>query len=150
MRIYMDTCCLNRPFDDQSIDRNRLESEAVLVVVKRIESGAWVFISSDAILAELEGMRDRDRKSRVEKLLSLSNEHVAAGPAEQRRWSELASLGFGELDALHIACAEAARCDVLLTTDDPMIQKSKRFAERVKIRVANPLDWVQEQVIHED
>ena len=28
-RIYLDVCCLNRPFDDQSIDRIHLESEAI-------------------------------------------------------------------------------------------------------------------------
>lgn len=27
--IYMDNCCLNRPFDDLSNDKVRLESEAV-------------------------------------------------------------------------------------------------------------------------
>lgn len=30
MRIYLDVCCLNRPLDDLSIGRNRLEAEAVL------------------------------------------------------------------------------------------------------------------------
>jgi hypothetical protein len=27
-RIYSDVCCLNRPFDDSSQDRIRLEAEA--------------------------------------------------------------------------------------------------------------------------
>jgi hypothetical protein len=30
MRLYLDNCCFNRPFDNQSIVRNRLETEAVL------------------------------------------------------------------------------------------------------------------------
>ena len=29
--IYLDVCCLNRPFDDQTQERIRLESEAVLL-----------------------------------------------------------------------------------------------------------------------
>lgn len=36
MRIYMDNCCLNRPFDDQSKIRIRLESEAVLFIQEKI------------------------------------------------------------------------------------------------------------------
>jgi len=28
MRVYLDICCLKRPFDDQSQERVRLESEA--------------------------------------------------------------------------------------------------------------------------
>ena len=30
MKIYLDVCCLNRPFDDQTQDRIHLESEAVV------------------------------------------------------------------------------------------------------------------------
>lgn len=36
-KIYLDTCCLNRPFDDQTQERIRLESEAVLAILSRIE-----------------------------------------------------------------------------------------------------------------
>jgi len=27
-RVYLDLCCLNRPFDDQTQERIRLETEA--------------------------------------------------------------------------------------------------------------------------
>lgn len=37
MRIYLDVCCLNRPFDDQTQDRIHLEAEAVLTILKYIE-----------------------------------------------------------------------------------------------------------------
>ncbi len=32
MRIYLDNCCFNRPFDDQTHFRIRIEAEAKLVV----------------------------------------------------------------------------------------------------------------------
>ena len=32
MKVYMDVCCLNRPFDDQSQERIKLESETVLMI----------------------------------------------------------------------------------------------------------------------
>jgi len=35
IRVYMDVCCLNRPFDDQSEDRIKMESEAVLMILNR-------------------------------------------------------------------------------------------------------------------
>jgi hypothetical protein len=41
MRIYLDVCCLSRPFDNQSQERVRLESEAVLMILHRIETGEW-------------------------------------------------------------------------------------------------------------
>jgi hypothetical protein len=36
MKIYLDTCCLNRPFDDQRQARIRLESEAVTLILEKI------------------------------------------------------------------------------------------------------------------
>jgi hypothetical protein len=41
LRIYVDVCCLNRPFDNQTQDRIRLEAEAVILILKRFEVGEW-------------------------------------------------------------------------------------------------------------
>ena len=34
MTLYLDNCCYNRPFDDQTHDRIHIESEAVLAALK--------------------------------------------------------------------------------------------------------------------
>jgi hypothetical protein len=34
-RVYLDVCCLNRPLDDSSQDRIRLEAEAVLLIYRK-------------------------------------------------------------------------------------------------------------------
>ena len=48
MKVYLDNCCLNRPFDDQTQLRIRLESEAKLKVQEEIRAGklqlAWSYI----------------------------------------------------------------------------------------------------------
>ena len=49
MRIYLDVCCLCRPFDDQSQDRIRLETEAIITLLKHCQLGGWVFAASRAI-----------------------------------------------------------------------------------------------------
>ena len=33
MKLYLDTCCYNRPFDDQTQERIHLESEAILTIL---------------------------------------------------------------------------------------------------------------------
>lgn len=38
MRVYLDICCLKRPFDDQSQPRIHLEAEAVLALLWRRDS----------------------------------------------------------------------------------------------------------------
>ena len=39
MKVNLDACCLNRPFDDQTQIRIYLESEAVLTILYRCEIG---------------------------------------------------------------------------------------------------------------
>ena len=48
MRVYLDNCCFNRPFDDQRQTRVRLEAEAKLCIQEHIREGtlelAWSYI----------------------------------------------------------------------------------------------------------
>jgi len=41
MKVYLDVSCLNRPFDDQTQARIRLESEAVTIILDECEHGEW-------------------------------------------------------------------------------------------------------------
>ena len=62
---------------------------------------------------------------------------------ELERAKELQKLGFQGYDALHIACAESAIADVLLTTDDRLLKLAKRFQKKLHITVVNPLIWLE-------
>ena len=48
MRIYLDNCSFNRPFDNQSLLTIRLETEAKLDIQEKIKSGyfslGWSYI----------------------------------------------------------------------------------------------------------
>jgi predicted nucleic acid-binding protein len=55
----------------------------------------------------------------------------------------LTEAGFGALDAAHIACAEEATCDCLLTCDDRLIRVAWRV--HLAVRVRNPVAYVEEQ-----
>lgn len=46
MRVYLDNCCFNRPFDDQRQTRVRLEAEAKLCVQEHIRSGTLELVWS--------------------------------------------------------------------------------------------------------
>ena len=49
-------------------------------------------------------------------------------------------------DALHIACAERAAVDVLLTTDDRLRRRAQREASKLAVRVENPAKWYPEAI----
>lgn len=144
-RVYLDVCCLNRPADDLSIDRNRLESEAVIAVVAHAQQADWDIVSSSAVEYEIANGNDAMRRQAASKLASVAIVFVAVGEEHYHRAAELAKAGLQPLDALHVACAEAAGCEVVLSTDDRLVRRAARCGAALRVRVRNPLEWLLEQ-----
>lgn len=143
-RVYLDVCCLNRPFDDQQQDRVRLEAEAVLLILKRCESGEWQWISSAVVSHEVDNIPNRERRNRVKEILRGAREVRPLSDTAVERGEELKGMGLKTYDALHVACAEQAQVEVLLTTDDRLVRVAARNARMLKVPVKNPLTWLQE------
>src|SRR5262245_48321747 len=143
-RIYLDVCCLNRPFDDQRQDRIRLESEAVLLILGHCEAGTWQWITSGVVEEEVNNTPSDERRHRVRSMLSGAHSTVALTETTAMRAQELKGMGFRTYDALHLACAEQATVDIFLTTDDSVVRIAASHAEEVHVRVANPLTWLME------
>jgi predicted nucleic acid-binding protein len=144
MKIYLDVCCLNRPYDDQIQDRIHLESEAVLTILKHIEAGDWEWIVSSVVLFEIGETPSPERKRRVLKLCEKASSKIGLSE-EIRLFAEtLKSHGFSTYDALHLACAKQAGVDVFLSTDDKLIKRAQRYIDFIALNVKNPLTWLQE------
>ena len=65
MKIYLDNCCFNRPFDDQSQIRIRLESEAKLEIQEEIRAGKVQLIWSYILDYENNKNPYQERKERI-------------------------------------------------------------------------------------
>lgn len=144
VRIYLDACCLNRPFDDQTQARIRLEAEAVLMILTECETGDWEWIGSAVLDWEIEQIPDPERLRRVRSLAVHAHHYVSVGPSEVERAEELETWGIAAYDALHLACAESGGADVLLTTDDRLLRRSATRTSDLHVQVANPLTWLRE------
>ncbi|PMB51602.1 hypothetical protein CEN39_14370 [Fischerella thermalis CCMEE 5201] len=149
--IYLDVCCLNRPFDDWRQDRIRLEGQIILDIFKRFYSGEWKLVSSEAIEAELKRMVNLDKLDRIRELLQVAENKIILTEEIDKRSQEIEKLGFGLYDSFHIACAESAKLDVLLTTDDRFLKKAIKYSHLLKIKLDNPVTWLMNTfVLKED
>jgi len=142
--IYLDLCCLNRPFDDQHQPRVRIEAEAILGLIELARHGELKWIGSEILDLESSRNPDFERRRRVEALLSCATSKVAVGERERQRGRELQTIGFAAFDALHLACAESAGAEVLLTTDDRLRARAIRENARLAVQVENPAKWYSE------
>jgi predicted nucleic acid-binding protein len=143
-KIYMDVCCLNRPFDDWTQPRIRLEAEAVLAIALRCQNQEWQLMGSTALEAEISKTPDLSRKQHVMDSLIIANPIILVTEQILQRAKEVVSLGFKSFDALHIACAESGQANILLTTDDRLLQNAQRHESSLSIQVSNPVIWLME------
>lgn len=103
MLIYLDTCCSNRPYYDQSQPRIQLEADAVLAVLRRVTAGELQLANSGVLLFEVHRIADQTRLNGILHLLSYSSSFQSLTSAIEQRGIELNELGFKRLDALHLA-----------------------------------------------
>ena len=72
MKIYLDNCCYNRPFDDQTQERIHLESEVILAVLKMGQMKKIIIVGSEILELEIKHMQDENRNQRVLGLYSIA------------------------------------------------------------------------------
>jgi predicted nucleic acid-binding protein len=144
VKIYLNVSCLNRPFDDQEQARIRLEAAAVGMILERVDEGRWIHVSSEIAQIEIDANPDPPRRARVQLLLPEAGNIVMLKPAIFTRAAALELLGFKAADALHVATAEEAAADVLLSCDDRFCRTAQRHARRLMVPVRNPLNWLDE------
>lgn len=144
MKIYMDVCCLCRPFDDQMTGRIRLEVTAVQEIIRRCAAQEFSLVTSEVIEEEISKIPDIRKRLRVGKITSVAKESILIDERIISRMHELIILGGDAMDSLHIACAERAGA-VLLTTDDGLITFFKSHRD-IQVQIENPVIWLKEGI----
>jgi len=138
-RIYFDNCCLNRPYDDQSVSNIHLEAVAKLFIQNEILNKTYELAWSFMIDYEISFNPFNDRK------IALSNWKkiavVDVDPIDEIliKGRELADKLIYKKDALHIACAIKAGCEYFLTTNSKLL-----CINIPEINMINPLDFLRQ------
>lgn len=142
-KIYLDVCCLNRPFDDQAQPRIYLETQAILEILSCCQTGEWELVSSTALELEIAKTPDKTRREEVQLALAIARHKILMTEEIARRAIELTNLRIKNFDALHLACAEG-NADVFLTTDNRLLSRALSYKNNLNIIVANPTNWLTE------
>lgn len=141
MKIYMDVCCLCRPFDDFQNRKIQLEGEAILAILDRC-SGDWELVGSVIIDDEISRMADVEKRLKVEQKLALIREYIELDESVFSLVPGYQKAGLKLFDALHLACAQSGKV-IFLTTDNRIITLARKIPA-ITIRVENPVHWLME------
>ena len=147
MKVYLDSCVYNRPFDNQNEERVFIEARAFYIILKWIEEGIVSSINSAALEYENRLTLDPERRVRVKTYLGITREYVALSDSLLERASEIISLGFKDMDSLHMAMAEEGKAEYFVTCDDRIVRKAKKCQQSLKVKVCSVLEFLEE-VVH--
>ena len=143
MKVYLDNCCYNRLFDDRSYSQIYYERNSVMLILELAEKSVIQLIGSNMLVKEMNDMMDMFRLEALQMVYTLCTEEIQVNEQILQRAEEIRkNTNIKYKDSIHLACAEAAHADVLLTTDRKFINNCKRIQTYTKIM--NPNQWLLE------
>jgi hypothetical protein len=99
MRLYIDLNCFNRPFDDQTQERIRLETEALYAILQRIIRGEDTLLWSWVMTYENDKHPKLERRDEIALWEHRAVRTIAVDPNLQERARYLTLQGIPALDA---------------------------------------------------
>lgn len=141
MNLYLDNCCFNRPFDDQTQLRIRLETEAKLYIQARILEGKYKLAWSYILDFENDQNPFELRKEIIRKWREIAYIDIDANDEVINLAEKIAVMGIKPKDALHIACAVVADCEYFITTDNKILNKGIKGIKDIKL--IDPIGFIK-------
>jgi len=138
LKVYLDNCCFNRPYDDQTYILIKLETEAKLLIQKEIIDGNIDLIWSFILHFENNDNPYSDKKEQIMRWENIAKKIVIFKESILNRAKEIMALKIREKDALHLSCAMFAKADCFITTDKKLLNKNIG-----EIDILNPIDFVR-------
>ena len=139
-KIYLDNCCYNRPYDDQSQLKIQLETQAKLKIQHDIKQGKYKLVWSYIMEYENSNNPFDEKKRAIAPWRDIAQENVVESEKILLLSEQLVDRGIKTYDALHVACAVEAGCDYFLTTDKKLLN-----TQIDEIKVVNPIQFVIEK-----
>ena len=141
MRIYLDNCCYNRPYDDQSQMQVSLETQAKLYIQESIREKRYELVTSYILRYENSANPFNIRRTAIEAFIQKNSVvYVGSDKASDidSLVKEIMSTGVKAKDAIHVACAIYSGCDYFISTDKRLL---KYRTDR--IRIVDPLEFIR-------
>lgn len=138
MKVYLDNCAYNRPYDKQGDVVIRIETEAKLVIQQMIKDNELVLIWSDVLDYENNDNPFEERRIKISEWKTYAAHRVEMNDDIFEKAREYMKTGLRQKDAAHLACAVYGEVDYFITVDKKILNKSIR-----DITVIDPVDFLR-------
>ena len=141
MRIYLDNCSYNRPYDDQTQMRIHLETEAKPHIQDMIKNKEIELVTSYMLDYENAKNRFSHKRRAISEFMNMNESYYVdkdkSGQALEIA-EEIQKTGVKNIDALHVACAILAESSYFITTDDRLLKYQSE-----KIEIVTPGEFIR-------
>jgi predicted nucleic acid-binding protein len=136
-------CCFNRPYDDQTQSRIRIETEAKVVIQEKIKNAEYELIWSSILDFECAKNPFDEHRIAILNWRSIASTMIMVDKFVLERAESLMNHGIGEYDALHVSCAMAGKANVFITTDDRLLKRLQAYNGVMAMLPQNALAFLE-------
>lgn len=141
VRVYLDNCCYNRPYDDQTQFRIYLEAQAKIFIQDMIRNNEVELVSSYMMIYESSFNPSETKRISIRKFMEDYSDFFVDGSYKETAEllaNDIRKTGVKSADSLHIACAIIANCDYFITTDDRLLKYKSN-----DIKIVTPISFLE-------
>jgi predicted nucleic acid-binding protein len=124
LKIYLDTCCYNRPFDN--LDQHILGYEAAAIgyIENLIRVNKVKLVHSFILQYEIDDNPSFYKRLQINDVVRSAAEFVSEDLTKviSEISAPIIATGVKKADAAHVACALFAHCDFFITTDKRLLK----------------------------
>ena len=141
LKVYLDNCCYNRPFDNSSNKNVQMETAAKLFIQSLIKYGEILLVSSFVLYSEIMDNPSEYKRNSILRFVDSYAQEYRGSEVTAKALpiaDDIMKTGIKAFDAAHIACAITAECDYFITTD---LRILKYKTDQIKL--VNPIEFVR-------
>ena len=141
MRIYLDTCCYNRRFDENIPSELIPEKLSIYKIQEHIVQKKIQLVTSFMLHYEILQIKNLKQRESIEMFVRINRKmYVGVEFIDilDKKVENIIKSGIKHKDAYHIASAIFTECDYFLTFDKKILKYNSD-----KIIIMNPVDFVK-------
>ena len=145
IRVYLDNCAYNRPFDDQTQIIIALETEAKRYIQRLIVENTIELVYSYVNRFENNKNPHSANRKSIDEFFKKAISYIDYSYSDnvEKRAADIKQSGIKTADAFHISCAIEGACNCFISTDKTLLKY-----RRNDIIICNPVqffDYMEEQ-----
>ncbi len=141
LKIYFDTCCYCRPFDEQSQEKIKTQTLAIFEIFELARKDELIICTSAAVNYEISQIAEPLSRTLVKLYHKKAKLLIELSSVITSRVNEIIALSFKSFDAIHLAFAENENA-TFITTDERLKKKADKQRKNLIIDVVYPDEFL--------